>query len=161
MTPRWAATSGTRRAPELLRELAHRRPEPQVQLLSTARRPDRPGLVAKVALQLAFDRRGRERGELEIATGIETFDGFEQPDEGHLFQIIELFATIREAARDMCGKALVGLDELVSELPLARPSIFDELRSLQLSRFGAHARDAYPGRRVQVKHTFPSAIPIV
>ena len=133
-----------------------------MQLLAAARRPDRPGLVAKVPLQLTFDRRRRERGEFEIAPGIETFDRFEQADERHLFQIVELFAAIREATRDMGGKPLVGLDEFVSELPLARSPIFDELRSLHFSRIGVHARERLPrpegtGRS---KHS-PSTISIV
>jgi len=145
----------------LLRQLPDRRTEPQMQLLATARRSDRPRLVAKVPLQLTFDRRRGERGELEIAPGIETLDRLQQPDERHLLQIVELFTAIREAARDMCGEALVSLDEFVSELPLAGSPILDELCSLHLSRVGAHARDAYPGRRVQLKRTSPSATSIL
>ncbi len=132
-----------------------------MQLLAAARRPDRPGPVAKVPLQLTFDRRRRERRELEIATGIEPLHGLQQSDERDLLQIVQLFAAIREAARQVGGEALMRLDELIPELPLAGTSILDELRSLHLSRVGAHARDASPGRTVQLKQTVPSAISIV
>jgi hypothetical protein len=148
-------------ATELLRQLPDGRTQPQMQFLAPAGRPDRPRAIAEVPLQLTFDRRRRERGELEIATGIETLNCLQQPDECHLLQIVELFTAIREAARDMCGEALVSLDEFVSELPLAGSPVLDELCSLHLSRVGAHARDAYPGRTVQLKQTFPSAISIL
>ena len=132
-----------------------------MQLLAPAGRTDRPGLVAEVPLQLAFDRGRRERRELEVATGIETLDRLQQTDERNLLQIVELFAAIRETAREMRRETLVGLDQFVPELPLAGTSILDELRSLHLSRVGGHARDAYPGRSVQLKQTRPSAISIV
>jgi hypothetical protein len=92
-----------------------------------------------VSLQLALDRGRREGRELEVAPGIETFHGFQQADEGNLFQIIELLAAIRESSRKVCGETLMGLDQLVPELPLAGSSILDEFRSLHLSRVGAHA----------------------
>ena len=67
LTPSSAATSGhPGRSIEALRQLVDHVAEPQVQLLGAARHPDRPRLVAEVALQLAFDgcrsRTSRTRG---------------------------------------------------------------------------------------------------
>ena len=112
-----------------------------MQLLAATRRPDRPGLVAKVSLELAFDRRRRERRKLEIAPRVEPFDRFEQADERDLPQVVELLTAIRETTREVGGEPLVSFDQFVPELPLARSPIFDELRSLQFPRIGIHARE--------------------
>src|SRR6202011_246429 len=50
-----------RRAAQLLGELVDRVLAPQVQVVDTARKPDRPAAVTEVALQLAENGRGRER----------------------------------------------------------------------------------------------------
>jgi len=151
----------TRRAPEVLRQLTYSTTEPEVQLLAPAGRTDRPGLVAEVALELPFDRRGREGRELEIAARIEAFDCFQQSDERNLFQIVELLTTIREPARQVCRKTLMGLDQFVPKAARAGLPVLDKLRSLYIPRFGVHARAAYPGRSVHVKQTRSSAISTV
>jgi hypothetical protein len=95
-----------------------------------------------MSLELTFDRRGGKRRELEVATGVETLDRLQQADERDLPQIIELFTAVRESTREVRGQPLMGLDQFVPELPLARPPVLDELRSLHLTRIGVHARDA-------------------
>ena len=90
-----------RRPFQALRQVVDRVAEPEVQLLRPARHPDRPRLVAEVALQLAFDGRGRERRELEAAFGIEALDRLQHAEVRDLQEIVERLAAVREPAREV------------------------------------------------------------
>ena len=118
-----------------------------MQLLRAAGDPDRPRLVAEVALQLAFDRDGRVGRELEVAVGVESFDRLEHAEVRDLEQVVERLAPIRVAARQMRGERLVRLDQLVAELAVAGPVELDELRPrfCALLRGERHVRAAACG----------------
>ena len=131
VTPSSAATSGIRggrlsRCDKLVDDVA----EPEVEFLRAARHAYRPRLVAEVALELAFDGRGRERRELEPAIGIEAFDRFQHAEVGDLQEVVERLAAVGEPAREMRRQRLVRLDQFVaqsSDLPVCR--VLDELRA--------------------------------
>ena len=149
----------TRGATELLRELVHGGAEAQIQLLALAWWANRPGSIAEVSLELTLDRCRREGRELDVSAGIEALDRLQQTDECNLNQIVERLSPVCESTRNVYREALVRLDELVANAPFTRSLILDELGSLCTSRVDTHARDAfYPGRRVQLKDTFPSTI---
>src|SRR5579859_3034211 len=103
-----------RRAAQLLGELVDRVLAPKVQVVDAARKPDRPAAVAKVALQLTENGRGRERGELVASVRVEAVDGFEQPDQRDLVEVVELLAPLGEARRQGVGQTLVGGDHVVA-----------------------------------------------
>ena len=77
-----------RRTPQLLRELPDEVTELQVQLLQTAGDPDRPALVAEVALQLADDGRCGVGGELDLTVRVEPVDRLHQADRSDLHEIL-------------------------------------------------------------------------
>ena len=58
--------------------------------------------------------------------GIEALDGFHEPHERDLPQVVEGFATVREAPGEELGEAHVLLDELVSERAIPRPAVLHE-----------------------------------
>ena len=88
-----------RRPPVLLAECRHDPAELEVQLLHAARHADGPATIAEVPLQLAEDRRGGERRELQAPIRVEALDGLEQADQGDLDEVVALLAAIGEAAR--------------------------------------------------------------
>ena len=96
--------------------------------MGATRYPYRPGAVAEVPLELAFDRRGGKRRELEVAIRIESLDSFEHPELGHLQQIVERLAPVRVATSEVRRQRLVRLDELVAQPSLAGLAVFDEPR---------------------------------
>src|SRR5947209_16995443 len=98
-----------------------------MELLRATGHAHRPRSVAKVALQLALDRRGGERRELEVALGIEALDGLQHAELRDLEQVVERLAAVREAAREMRRERSVRLDELVAELAVAGVPVLDEL----------------------------------
>ena len=118
-----------------------------MQLLRTARYAHRPGLVAKVALQLTLDGHRRVGRELEVAVGIEALDGLEHAEVRDLQEVVERLTAVRVTAREMRRQRLVRLDQLVAQLPVAGSLVLDELRT----RFGAlfrgesHLRSAAGG----------------
>ena len=88
--------------------------EPQMQLLRTARDAYRPGLVPEMPLELAFDGDRRVGREFEIAVRVEPLDGLEHAEVCDLEEIVEGFAAVRVAPREMRGERLVRLDQLVA-----------------------------------------------
>ena len=97
-----------------------------MQLLDPARHAHRPPFVAEVTLELAGDRRRRERRELQPTIGLEPFDRLEQADESDLAEIVERLAAVREATRQELGEPDVLLDELVPQLAVAGAAVFLE-----------------------------------
>ena len=85
-----------------------------MQLLRTARDAYRPRLVAEVPLELAFDGHRRVGREFEVAVRVEPLDGLEHAEICHLQEIVEGFAAVRVAPREMRGERLVRLDQLVA-----------------------------------------------
>ena len=81
------------------------------QLLEPPRHPDRPALVAEVALDLADDRRGGVRRELDAALGVEPVDGLEQADRADLDQVLERLATVAEPAGAVLHQRQVQVDQ--------------------------------------------------
>jgi hypothetical protein len=58
--------------------------------LHGARRADRPPAIAQVVLELALDRRKRERGKRQPAPGIEAVDRLDEPDRGDPLEILDV-----------------------------------------------------------------------
>ena len=119
-----------------------------MQLLRTAGHPHRPRLVAEVALQLAFDRDGRVRGELEVAIGIEALDRLEHAEVRDLQEVVERLAAVRVATREVRRERLVRLDQFVAELAVAGSSVLDELRPRFCALLARRAPSQISGRRV-------------
>src|SRR5439155_8210624 len=112
-----------RRAPLLLAERRDDAAQLEVELLHTTRHTDCPSAVPEVPLQLAEDRRGGERRELEPPIGIETLDRLEQAHQRHLNEVVAWLAAIREAAGEEVRQRGVLLDELVAHAPVAGAAI--------------------------------------
>ena len=74
--------------------------DPQVELLDAPGHPDRPPLVAEVALQLADDGGGGEGGELEPSARVEALDGLDQAERRHLDEVVEGLAPVQPLAED-------------------------------------------------------------
>ena len=91
-----------------------------------ARHADGPATIPEMALQLAEDRGGGKRRELEAPARIEALDGLEQADEGDLDEVVALLTAIREAAGEEVRERGVLLDELVPQATVARPSVARE-----------------------------------
>ena len=81
------------------------------QLLEPARHPDRPALVAEVALDLADDRRGRVRRELDAAVGVEAVDRLDQADRADLDEVLDRLAAVAEPARAVLDQRQVQVDQ--------------------------------------------------
>ena len=92
------------------------------QLLEPPRHPDRPALVAEVALDLADDRRGGVRRELDAALGLEPVDRLDQPDRADLDQVLEGLAAVAEAAGAVLDQREVEVDQVVAGGGAARAS---------------------------------------
>ena len=120
--------SRRRRSSKLLRERGDGVVELEMQLLDAPGDAHRPPFVAEVALELADDRRRRERRELQAAFGIEALDCLQQPDERDLAEIVQLLAAVLEASREELGKAHVVFDERVAQIPITGSAILREPR---------------------------------
>ena len=98
-----------------------------MQLLDPPRHPDRPALVAEVALQLADDRRRGERRELEAPLGLEPLDRLDQAERRDLDEVVEGYAPVGEPPGEVLGQPEVRLDELVTDGPVPGGAVVDEL----------------------------------
>ena len=98
-------------AAQALGELGGRRADLHPQLLEPARHPDRPALVAEVALDLADDRGRGVRRELHAALGVEAVDRLDQADRADLDQVLERLAAVAEAAGAVLDQRQVQVDE--------------------------------------------------
>ena len=107
-------------AAQRLGELGGRRADLHPQLLEPPRHPDRPALVAEVALDLADDRRRRVRRELDAARRLEAVDGLDQPDRADLDQVLERLAAVAEASRAVLDQRQVQVHQRVAERICAR-----------------------------------------
>ena len=145
-----------RRPPELLGQLAHHRAEPEVQLLDPPGNPDRPPLVAEVALQLAHDRRGGVGGELEAPLGVEPVDRLEQAEGGHLHEVVEGLAPVGEPAGEVLGQAHVGGDQLVAQGTVARLGVLLELGAELVPLLGVEGHRQAGRRRLTIRNVGPS-----
>ena len=96
-----------------MRELLGGRAERQPQLLQPARDPDRPALVPEVPLDLADDRRGGVRGELDAAVEVEAVDRLDQADRADLDEVVERLAAAGEPAGEVLDERQVQPDQLV------------------------------------------------
>ncbi len=83
---------------EILDELRGVSSERWIELLNAAGDPDRPCSIAEVPLDLAVDRRDRERREINTAIELEPVDRVDQPDRADLDEILELLAPTRRGA---------------------------------------------------------------
>src|SRR5699024_8478961 len=98
--------------------LLERRPgltDPVMHLLEAPGRPDRPPVVAEVALELARDRRRGEGGEAGPAVGTVAASGLDETEPGDLDQVVQLHASALEAPRQAVGETLVVEDDLLAE----------------------------------------------
>ncbi len=101
-------------AAQLLGQLGGRRADLHAQLLQAARHPDRPALVAEVALDLADDRRGRVGRELHAAVGVEAVDRLDQADRADLDEVLERLTAVAEAPRAVLDQRQVQVHEVVA-----------------------------------------------
>lgn len=69
-----------------------------------------------MAADLAHDRGHREGHEVGAGVDVEAHHRVDQPDAGHLDEVVARFAAALEAARDVVGQRQAALDDLV---PLA------------------------------------------
>ncbi len=83
-----------------------------VELLQAARKTDSGALVAKVTLDLARDREGREGRELIAEVGIEALDGLDQAEIADLDDVVQRFAAVDELPRQEVDEVVVGVDQL-------------------------------------------------
>ena len=87
----------------------------EIELLQAARNLDRPAFIAKVALDLADDRRRRVGRELDAALEIETVDRLEQPDGSDLHEVVERLPAIGKSHREKAHEIEMNDDELVAQ----------------------------------------------
>ena len=80
-----------------------------------ARDLDGPALVAKIALDLADDRRRRVRREFDAALEIEAVDRLEQTDRSDLDQIVERLAAIGKLDREIAHQVEVRDDQVAAQ----------------------------------------------
>jgi hypothetical protein len=80
-------------------------------------------VITEVALELAEDRRGRERGEGHAAGGVEALDRLQETDDRHLDEVVEGFAPSGEALREQHGEGPMMFDEPVPSRPFARAAV--------------------------------------
>src|SRR6266480_146 len=99
------------RAPQLRREPLDGRPHLPVQLLEGAGHPDRPALVAEVALDLPHHVRRRVRREGDLARQLVAVDRLDQPDRADLLDVLERLAAAGVAARQGAHERQVPLHE--------------------------------------------------
>ena len=78
-------------------------------------------------LELAVDRRRRERRELQAPIGIEPLDRLEHPHERDLDQIVERLTPIRVATGQVRRERPVRLDQLVARPPVPSSAVLLEL----------------------------------
>jgi hypothetical protein len=87
-----------------------------------------------VPLDLADDRRGRVRRELDAAVRVEAVDRLDQADGGDLGQVVQRLTAVAEAAREMLDERQVHADQLVAQLRVLRTAV---LQCAQLDEHGA------------------------
>jgi hypothetical protein len=100
---------------QILDELGCACPEGRIELLNAAWDPDRPRSVAEVSLDLAVDRRDRERRKINTAVELEPVDRVDQPDRADLDEILELLAPA-----DVAPSQLPYEREVLSDQAVAR-----------------------------------------
>src|SRR5260370_27418784 len=106
-------------APEPLGAIVHVLVQGQLEFLPPPRAADRPALVREMPLDLPDDGRRGAGGELDAAAELEPVEGLDQPDRGHLGQVVEPLAPVPEPARQVLDERQVQLHELAADaLPL-------------------------------------------
>ena len=108
-----------RRAAELAAHLVADAVDLDGELLQVARHAHGPALVAEVALELAEDRRDRERGERGLALRVEAVDRLQQAERGDLHEVVERLAAALVAAGELAGERQEALDERVARRRIA------------------------------------------
>jgi len=101
-----------RRAADLARQAVAGHREAGAQLLDVARDADHPAAIAEVALDLARDRRHRERGESHVAVEVEALDRLHQAERRNLLQVVERFSLVGVAPGKRAGERQRALDQL-------------------------------------------------
>src|SRR4051794_7450382 len=100
-----------RRAAELAAHVLADAVDLDGKLLEVARHPHRPAFVTKVTLELAEDRRHRERAEGGLPLRVEALDRLEQPQRRDLDQVVERLAGALVAPRELATERKEPLDE--------------------------------------------------
>src|SRR5580693_5115049 len=106
------------RPAEPLGEIADGLGQRQLEFLQPPRDPDSPPLVAEMPLYLSDNGRRRICRELDAAAEVEPVDGLDQPDRGHLGQVVEPLAAVPEPAGQVLDQRQVQLDQFA---PYALP----------------------------------------
>lgn len=107
----------------LLGELRGGRGQRQPQFLEAARHPHRPALVPEVALDLADHRGGGVRRELHTPVRVEPVHGLDQPDRGHLGQVVQRLPAVAEAAGQVLHQRQMHPHQPVAQLGLLRRTV--------------------------------------
>ena len=89
---------------------------------------DGPRRVAEVALELAEDRRHRERREGDVAVGVEPVDGLDQGERGHLNQVLGGLGAADVAPRQAARQRQEALDERFARGLVARMGAAEQTR---------------------------------
>ena len=134
---RSASSAGVGRTAELARHLVADAVDLDRELLQVARHAHRPALVAEVALELAEDRRDRERRERGLARRVEAVDRLEQPERGDLDQVVELLPAALVAAGELAREGQEARDELLARGGIALAVVADEQAPVLLGPRGA------------------------
>ncbi len=117
---------GNGRGPvQLLGQLVPRLGEVEPQLLKAPRHPDRPGGVTEEALDLADDRRHRERGEFHTAVGLEAVDRLDQTYRADLDDVLHRFAAGTEPGRGELHQRQIQLDQSVPYIRILMGALFE------------------------------------
>ena len=115
---RCSATSSTvGRAPERRRELIDALADGEVQFFGAAWHLHRPGRIAEVALDLAFDRAAGEGDERHTHRRIEAVDRLHQRQHGDLLDVAVAPGAAVEASGDVDREPHVRLDDPVAGAP--------------------------------------------
>src|SRR5581483_979900 len=105
------------RAAELMGEPVALPAQHQRALLKVARNMDRPALVTEMPLELAQDRGNGIAGKAARARQIKMVDGLDQPEAGHLYQVLVGLLCTAVAQRQLACQRHEPLDQSVT-IPL-------------------------------------------
>jgi hypothetical protein len=103
--------AGLWRTIEVLGQLGHNVLDRLSEVFKASGDPHRPGLVTKVSAHFAGDARYRERQEVVSTVRIEPVDRVNQPDAGDLLEVLQWFASVGVASRNVPGDGRVAHDE--------------------------------------------------
>src|ERR1700674_4767186 len=94
-----------------------------MQLLQPPREADGGAFLPEVALDLAGNSQGGERGEFETQVGVEALDGLDQAQVPDLDDVVERLAAILELACEEINEVVIAVDQLLAQ-PISLGGVF-------------------------------------